>query len=166
MPPPSCHGPGASCSGSAQPRTVRKRATRCCAVAAWCWTWGGQLMKPPGCSERAAWTRGECRAVPCASHRLQPTANSQRGASRARMGAVGAAHHPNHSPHAHVRPAVCHGGCCSSFLPLCSAARAAAAARLPLSGSEPRYDDRDARWWSYAEGAEHGAYAWALQDYR
>ncbi|EFJ39185.1 hypothetical protein VOLCADRAFT_101270, partial [Volvox carteri f. nagariensis] len=37
---------------------------------------------------------------------------------------------------------------------------------LPLSGWEPVYDDRDARWFDIKETALHGSYSWALQDYR
>ncbi|KXZ49494.1 hypothetical protein GPECTOR_21g720 [Gonium pectorale] len=37
---------------------------------------------------------------------------------------------------------------------------------LPLSGYEPLYDDRDARWWDVKETALHGSYSWALQDYQ
>ncbi|KAG2449129.1 hypothetical protein HYH02_005877 [Chlamydomonas schloesseri] len=37
---------------------------------------------------------------------------------------------------------------------------------LPLSGAEPLYDDRDSRWFDVKEGALHGSYSWALQDYK
>lgn len=35
---------------------------------------------------------------------------------------------------------------------------------LPVSGSEPVYDERDGRWFGRRANRLHGAYSWALQD--
>ncbi len=49
------------------------------------------------------------------------------------------------------------------ILPLCLCPGRRPRHTLPLSGAEPVYDDRDARWFGDNDDVTHGSYSWAMQ---